>query len=121
VRATAREIAHVAPGRVAVIVAAARVDEVLEVLRAGALDAVDPSDEGSRGLNADLVVLAAEAANGLEFDAVIVVEPGQIAGRGSNEVGVLTARGLRTLYVAMTRPTRRLAIVSVGPLPSTLL
>ena len=121
VRATVREIEHVAPGRVAVIVAAARLNEVLGVLRGGALDAVDPSDEGSRGLNADLVVLAAEAANGLEFDAVIVVEPGQIAGRGSNEVGVLTARGLRTLYVAMTRPTRRLAIVSVGPLPSTLL
>jgi DNA helicase IV len=66
-------------------------------------------------------VLGAEGANGLEFDATIVVEPGQIASRGSLDASTTTPRGLRTLYVAMTRPTRRLAIVASGALPATLL
>ena len=45
-------------------------------------------------------------------DAVVVVEPGDIAGE--------TARGLRTLYVALTRPTQRLTVVSSGPPPAPL-
>ena len=121
VRATRRECDAVAPGRVAVIVSAERVDDVIAVLRAHELDAIDPRLEDSRGLGADLVVLAAQGANGLEFDAVVVVEPGEIARRASKVPLAETARGLRTLYVAMTRPTRRLAIVATGPLPATLL
>src|ERR1019366_9018232 len=72
---TRSEIDAVAPGRVAVIVAGARVDEMVAALRGGGLEAVDPRDQDSKGLAADLVVLAAEGANGLEFDAVVVVEP----------------------------------------------
>ena len=121
VAATRRECEMVAPGRIAVIVAGFRVPEVLATLRAGGLDAEDPREPESRGLSADLVVLGAEGANGLEFDAVVVVDPAQIAGRGSDDPTVLTPRGLRTLYVAMTRPTRRLSIVAQGPLPPTLL
>jgi DNA helicase IV len=71
-------------------------------------------------LAADLVVLGADAANGLEFDATIVVEPAQIARRGADADEKFTPRGLRTLYVAMTRPTRRLAILSCGELPETI-
>ncbi len=120
VKLTRREIDDVAPGRVAVIVTSTRVDEIVATLRDGGLEAVDPRDQESKGLSADLVVLSAEGANGLEFDAVIVVEPGQIANRGSqNEYGV-TPRGLRTLYVALTRPTRRLAIIASHELPDTL-
>ena len=78
-------------------------------------------DHESRGLSADLVVLPAEGANGLEFDAVVVVEPGQIAkSRRRGRRWVTTARGLRTLYVAMTRPTRRLAVIAAEELPATL-
>jgi DNA helicase IV len=117
---TRSEIDAVAPGRVAVIVAGARVDEMVATLRAGGLEAVDPRDQDSKGLAADLVVLAAEGANGLEFDAVVVVEPGQIANRGARGAEGPTPRGLRTLYVAMTRPTRRLAVVACQELPSTL-
>jgi superfamily I DNA/RNA helicase len=69
---------------------------------------------------ADLVVLGAEGANGLEFDATVVVEPGEIARRGAGAGESVTPRGLRTLYVAMTRPTRRLAIVASSELPETL-
>jgi DNA helicase IV len=54
-----------------------------------------------------------EGANGIEFDSVVVVEPGLIAGE--------TARGLRTLYVALTRPTRRLSVVYRLPPPAPLL
>jgi DNA helicase IV len=121
VAATRREVEAVRPGRVAVIVTARRVDEVIAVLTSQGLDAVDPREQESRGLGADLVVLAAEAANGLEFDATLVVEPGQIASRGAEDSMTSTPRGLRTLYVAMTRPTRRLAILACGPLPDTLL
>ena len=120
VAATRREVEAVAPGRTAVIVAAARVEEIIEILLAGGLAAVDPRDETTRGLGADLVVLAAEGSNGLEFDAVVVVDPCEIACRESSD-GQVTPRGLRTLYVAMTRPTRRLAIVAGGPLPATIL
>jgi DNA helicase IV len=57
------------------------------------------------------VVLPAEEAHGLEFDAVVVVEPAAIAAGRS---------GLRTLYVALTRPTRRLALVYSQDLPAGL-
>jgi DNA helicase IV len=120
-KATRREAQAVAPGRVAVIVTGSRVDEVVGILLRSGLDAVDPREQEGRGLGAGLVVLAAEGANGLEFDATIVVEPGQIASRGSSDPTRTTPRGLRTLYVAMTRPTRRLAIVACGDLPVTLL
>jgi hypothetical protein len=117
---TRREVEAVAPGRVAVIVSGDRVDEIMTILRSKGLDAIDPRDQESRGLGADLIVLSAEGANGLEFDGVVVVEPGQIARRGARGATSITPRGLRTLYVAMTRPTRRLAIVAVEPLPETL-
>jgi DNA helicase IV len=117
---TRREVDAVTPGRVAVIVTGERVEEIVAILRAKGLDAIDPRDQESRGLGADLVVLAAEGANGLEFDAVVVVEPCQIASRGAKGCPSVTPRGLRTLYVAMTRPTRRLAIVASEALPDTL-
>jgi DNA helicase IV len=117
---TRHEIDDVAPGRVAVIVTSTRVDEVVAILRDGGLEAIDPRDQESKGLSADLVVLSAEGANGLEFDAVVVVEPGQIANRGSDDPHGVTPRGLRTLYVALTRPTRRLAVIASHELPDTL-
>jgi len=117
---TKQEIEAVAPGRVAVIVTSKRVEEIVSMLREGGLEAVDPRDQDSKGLSADLVVLAAEGANGLEFDAVVVVEPGQIANRGAVGGTGVTPRGLRTLYVALTRPTRRLAIVACNELPATI-
>jgi DNA helicase IV len=120
VAAVRREIDAVAPGRVAVIATSSRVDEIVELLLRGGVAAVDPRDQESRGLGADLVVLGAEGANGLEFDATVVVEPAEIARRGAVAHEATTPRGLRTLYVAMTRPTRRLAILATGDLPDTI-
>jgi DNA helicase IV len=115
------EVAAVDPGRVAVIVTESRVDEIVTLLQKSGVDAIDPRELETRGLSADLVVLAAEGANGLEFDAVVVVEPSEIARRGAKMGEKTTPRGLRTLYVAMTRPTRRLALLATSELPQTLI
>jgi len=49
---------------------------------------------------------------GLEFDAVLVVEPERIIADGP--------RGAAELYVALTRATQRLGILHLGPLPQAL-
>jgi DNA helicase IV len=49
---------------------------------------------------------------GLEFDAVLVVEPGRILADGP--------RGAAELYVALTRATQRLGVLHRGPLPQAL-
>ncbi|UFU06419.1 HelD family protein [Ruania halotolerans] len=60
---------------------------------------------------APCVVLTPQQAKGLEFDGVLVVDPGTIlAGR----------RGHSGLYVAMTRPTRRLGLLVDGDIPEVL-
>jgi hypothetical protein len=109
----------VSPGRVSVIAPAVKVAGVVAILVEAGLPAVDPTEVEGAGLSADLVVLAAEGSNGLEFDATVVVDPMDIASRGSAQ-GQVTRRGLRTLYVTMTRPTRRLAIVASTGLPETI-
>jgi DNA helicase IV len=62
----------------------------------------------ARGLTRSIAVLTPQEAKGLEFDAVVIVEPNEIL-RGS-------ARGVGALYVAMTRPTQRLHLVGTSPL-----
>jgi DNA helicase IV len=121
---TTEELAAVRPGRVAVLGPSVMLPELSRALSDAGLDPVDPRDAGGEGLTAGLVVLPADETNGLEFDAVVVVEPARVAavGEGSTDEGppVATTRGLRTLYVALTRPTRRLAIVHAEPLPVPL-
>jgi DNA helicase IV len=67
------------------------------------------------GMHRRVTVVEATAAKGLEFDAVVVVEPGAIANAGDS------ARGLRLLYVAMTRALQHLSLVHAEPLPALLL
>jgi DNA helicase IV len=52
-------------------------------------------------------VLTPRQAKGLEFDHVVVVEPAAIAEDGE--------KGLRELYVALTRPTKTLVVVHSRP------
>ena len=59
-------------------------------------------------------VLTPREAKGLEFDHVVVVEPAQIVEEGG------PGRGLRELYVALTRPTKTLVLVHSRPLPAPL-
>jgi len=119
-----QEVAAVAPGRVAVLGPAVLLPELTRALADAGLDPVDPRDPSGDGLAAGLVVLPADETNGLEFDSVVVVEPALLASVGERPAGegppVATTRGLRTLYVALTRPTRRLAVVHAEPLPVAL-
>jgi DNA helicase IV len=64
------------------------------------------------GILKRVTIIPAPTAKGLEFDAVVVVEPAAIAGGG--------ARGLRLLYVALTRPIQHLSVVHERPLPAAL-
>ncbi len=97
---------EVGPGTVAVLAPASLVAEVsLALDRAGA-PASDPLVDG---LGAPLSLLPVDLANGLEFDAVVVVEPATVVDE--------SPQGLRALYVAVTRPTRRLAVVHERRLP----
>jgi DNA helicase IV len=59
-----------------------------------------------------VTIVPALSAKGLEFDAVVVVEPAAIAGEDR--------RGLRLLYVALTRPIQHLSVVHALPLPEPL-
>jgi DNA helicase IV len=65
-----------------------------------------------QGLDHPVTLVPVSLVKGLELDAVVVVEPGRIV---SEE-----AQGLRSLYVALTRATRRLSIVHAEPLPSVI-
>ncbi len=56
-------------------------------------------------------LLTPAEAKGLEFDSVLIVDPARI---------LEAPRGRNDLYVAMTRATRRLGIVHLGPLPDEL-
>jgi DNA helicase IV len=119
-----QEVTAVTPGRVAVLGPAVMLPELIRALDEAGLDPIDPRDPAGEGLAAGLVVLPADETNGLEFDSVVVVEPSLVASVGDEPAGegppVVTTRGLRTLYVALTRPTRRLAVVHAEPLPLDL-
>jgi DNA helicase IV len=68
--------------------------------------------EGS-AFDETVALLPPHRAKGLEFDHVVVVEPAAIA-RGDG------LRGLRELYVALTRPTRTLVVVHAEQLPDSV-
>ena len=102
-------VREVAPGTVAVLAPASLLGELsLALDRAGS----PASDPRVGGLGAPLSLLPVDLANGLEFDGVVVVEPQTIADH--------SAQGLRALYVAVTRPTRRLSVVHERALPEPL-
>ncbi len=102
-------VAEMAPGTAAVLAPTSLVAELALALDTAGITAADPRLEG---LGAPLSLLPVDLANGLEFDAVVVVEPAAIVEE--------SAQGLRALYVALTRPTRRLAVVHSRPLPRSL-
>ena len=63
-------------------------------------------------LGEHITLLPAASTKGLEFDAVVVVEPSQIVAE--------TGGDLRLLYVVLTRAVQHLSIVHAQPLPSPL-
>ena len=80
-------------------------------------DSLVPSLDEALGLagadlDAPITVVPVGTVKGLEFDGVVVVEPDAIVSE--------SPQGMRSLYVALTRATRRLAVVHSRPLPHAL-
>jgi DNA helicase IV len=74
-----------------------------------------------RDVPADVAtVVLPDQAKGLEFDAVVVVEPAAIAADHADPSGHADARGLRLLYVALTRAVQELIVIHAQPLPAAL-
>ena len=94
---------------VAIITPTVLVPAVRAALGRAALDWADASDAG---LEHRVTLLPAPSSKGLEFDVVVLVEPAAVAEDAP--------RGLRLLYVTMTRPTQHLSIVHRRPLPEAL-
>jgi DNA helicase IV len=96
-------------GTVGVLVPAELVEDVRAAL---AGDRIAFGEVGAGALDTPVTLLALQDAKGLEFDSVVVVEPARIVAQ--------PPEGWRALYVALTRCTRRLAIVHREPLPEPL-
>ena len=90
-------------GRIAVICPSPGRTEAL--LRQDPDLAVAMEAPGGDVLRSRLLVVDPVLSKGLEFDVVVLVDPAEIAERSAGD-----------LYVAMTRPTRRLRVVSRLPL-----
>jgi DNA helicase IV len=76
-----------------------------------------------RDVPADVAtVVLPDQAKGLEFDAVVVVEPAAVAAGHADPTGHADAdaRGLRLLYVALTRAVQELVVIHAQPLPAAL-
>jgi len=110
--ASACAAAQDGPGSTAVIAADDQVPSLTRTLGAAGVrhSVLDGSVDGLAG--GGLVVVPVTLAKGLEFDHVIVVEPGRIA--------AAEARGLHRLYVALTRAVSRLTVLHTEPLPELL-
>ncbi|RYQ48283.1 ATP-dependent DNA helicase [Bifidobacterium pseudolongum subsp. pseudolongum] len=91
-------------GRVAVIVP----DELRDAVRAAVHEAVAHSPLARSGVRFEeqITVCGAQSVKGLEYDAVMVVEPGLIEQEAPTRLSAAS-----DLYVALTRPTQRLLIV----------
>ncbi|MEO8108259.1 MAG: ATP-binding domain-containing protein [Actinomycetes bacterium] len=98
----ASEVETLGDGRLAVIAARAHLPELAEALAPWL--STEQEDLQSR-----VVLLSGERAKGLEFDAVVVVEPEAMVAESQH--------GHRSLFVALTRPTQRLVLAHSGELP----
>jgi DNA helicase IV len=91
--ASAKELLAEVDGTIGVITSAARTEAIRCLL-----DGMDP---------VRLRVVDGLEAKGLEYDAVVVVEPTELVAESTT--------GPRTLYVALTRATQRLTVVTTQP------
>jgi DNA helicase IV len=98
------------PGSIGVVCADAAVEETVRVLRGAGVDAVALADDGAAATRVSVV--PATLVKGLEFDAVVVVDPAAIA--------AAEPRGLHRLYVVLTRAVSTLVVLHRGDLPEPL-
>ena len=103
------ELNTVGAGNLAVITAASQIEEIEELLSTNKVDFGRPT---RAGLDSSVTVVPVGLVKGLEVDAAVVVEPKRIAEEQE--------QGLRALYVALTRATKRVAIIHSDSLPEVL-
>lgn len=107
---TARLVSEIVDGNIAVVAP----DPMVEMISAALTAASIKHGRATRtALDTGVTVVPVSVVKGLELDGVIVVEPAAIV---ADEM-----QGLRALYVALTRSTRRLSIVHAQPLPAAML
>ena len=108
-RVIAEEQEEVGEGNVAVIVP----DSLHEPLRVELKDhSVVFGGPSRSGLEQQVTLVPVRLVKGLEVDAAVVVEPARIVAE--------ECQGIRSLYVALTRATRRVTVVHAEPLPEVL-
>ena len=107
--AVRRELDAVGSGNVAVVVPGSLVERADVALSDAG---IDHGRATRQGLDRQVTVVPTSLVKGLELDSVIVVEPAAIL---REEV-----RGPQSLYVAVTRSTKRLSILHAEPLPDVL-
>ena len=103
------ELDAVGTGNVAVIAADGQAADVEGALERAGVAFGRPT---RRGLDARVAVVPVGLVKGLEVDAAVVVEPARILRE--------QVQGPRALYVALTRATRRLAVVHTEPIPGVM-
>ena len=107
---TARLVSEIVDGNIAVVAP----DPMVEMISAALTAASIKHGRATRtALDTGVTVVPVSVVKGLELDGVVVVEPAAIV---ADEM-----QGLRALYVALTRSTRRLSIVHARPLPAAML
>ena len=107
--ATATMRAELGDASIAVVAPDAMVERVSAALTAAGIDHARATRSG---LQTGITVVPVSVVKGLELDGVVVVEPAAIV--------AAEQQGLRALYVALTRSTRRLTIVHAEPLPPSM-
>ena len=103
------ELSALANGNLAVICHNDLADAISEALASAG---VDHGLVYERGLESRVTIVPVELVKGLEVDTAIVVEPADICEK--------LPKGMRALYVAMTRATQRLVVVHARTLPEPL-
>lgn len=99
-----------APGSIGVVCADAEVAELARLLTGAGVPAAVLGDDGAAPDR--IAVVPATLAKGLEFDAVVVVDPAAIV--------AAEPRGLHRLYVVLTRAVSTLVVLHRGELPEAL-
>jgi len=103
------ELEAVGAGNLAVVTTDSQAADVEAALERAGIAYGRPTRQG---LDAQVAVVPVGLVKGLEVDGAVVVEPARMVRE--------RAQGLRALYVALTRATRRVAIVHAEPLPPVL-
>jgi DNA helicase IV len=98
------------PGSIGIVCPDAAVGEVVALLTAAGVPAAELTDDGEEA--GRVAVVPATLAKGLEFDAVVVVDPAAIV--------AAEPRGLHRLYVVLTRAVSTLVVLHRGDLPVPL-